>query len=142
LLLPADGLAGLGAPLNTVAPSGRLRLSWTTLELALADRQVDINGRTTLEMEDMSSRLSPLKPLGSYQLALDWRGQQAQLALRSIKGPLLLSGTGSLQNGRMQFSGQAEAADGYEQSLDNLLNLLGQRRPNSGGKNIIALEFR
>ena len=125
LLLPADGLAGLGAPLNTVAPSGRLRLSWTTLE-----------------MEDMSSRLSPLKPLGSYQLALDWRGQQAQLALRSIKGPLLLSGTGSLQNGRMQFSGQAEAADGYEQSLDNLLNLLGQRRPNSGGKNIIALEFR
>jgi general secretion pathway protein N len=142
LLLPADGLAGLGAPLNTLAPSGRLRLSWTTLELALADRKVDVNGRTTLEMEDMSSRLSPLKPLGSYQLALDWRGQQAQLALRSIKGPLLLSGTGSLQNGRMQFSGQAEAADGYEQSLDNLLNLLGQRRPNSGGKNIIALEFR
>jgi general secretion pathway protein N len=142
LLLPADGLAGLGAPLNTLAPSGRLRLSWTTLELALAERKVDVNGRTTLEMEDMSSRLSPLKPLGSYQLALDWRGQQAQLALRSIKGPLLLSGTGSLQNGRMQFSGQAEAADGYEQSLGNLLNLLGQRRPNSGGKNIIALEFR
>jgi general secretion pathway protein N len=103
---------------------------------------MDVNGRTTLEMADMASRLSPLKPLGSYQLALDWRGQQAQLELSSLKGPLLLSGKGSLNNGRLQFSGQAEAADGYEQSLGNLLNLLGQRRPNQGGKNIIALEFR
>jgi general secretion pathway protein N len=93
-------------------------------------------------MTDMSSRLSPIKPLGSYQLALDWRGQQAQLDLSSVKGPLLLSGKGSLQNGRLQFSGQAQAADGYEQSLGNLLNLLGQRRPTSDGKNIIALEFR
>ncbi|HZV66769.1 MAG TPA: type II secretion system protein N, partial [Telluria sp.] len=31
LKLPAEGLAGLGAPLNTLAPSGTMRLSWTTL---------------------------------------------------------------------------------------------------------------
>jgi general secretion pathway protein N len=142
LLLPADGLAGLGAPLNTLAPSGVMRLSWTALELEAQGNTVAVNGRTTLEMTDMSSRLSPIKPLGSYQLALDWRGQQAQLDLSSVKGPLLLSGKGSLQNGRLQFSGQAQAADGYEQSLGNLLNLLGQRRPTSDGKNIIALEFR
>jgi general secretion pathway protein N len=142
LLLPADGLAGLGAPLNTLAPSGVMRLSWSALELVAQDNMVAINGRTTLEMTDMSSRLSPIKPLGSYQLALDWRGQQAQLDLRSMKGPLLLSGKGSLNNGRLQFSGQAQAADGYEQSLGNLLNLLGQRRPTNDGKNIIALEFR
>ncbi|MES2264759.1 MAG: type II secretion system protein N [Pseudomonadota bacterium] len=142
LLLPADGLAGLGAPLNTLAPSGKLRLSWTALELALVDRNIAVNGRTTLEMADMSSRLSAIKPLGSYQLALDWRGQQAQLDLRSLQGPLLLSGKGSLDQGRFQFSGQAEAAAGHEQSLGNLLNLLGQRRATSGGKNITALEFR
>ncbi|GAB2856848.1 type II secretion system protein N [Pseudoduganella ginsengisoli] len=146
LLLPADGLAGLGAPLNTLAPSGIMRLSWSALELVAegnnAGNMVAINGRTTLDMTDMSSRLSPIKPLGSYQLALDWRGQQAQLDLKSMKGPLLLSGKGSLNNGRLQFSGQAQAADGYEQSLGNLLNLLGQRRPTSDGKNIIALEFR
>ena len=35
LLLPAQGLAGLGAPLNTLAPSGIMRLSWTALEVAL-----------------------------------------------------------------------------------------------------------
>jgi general secretion pathway protein N len=143
LLLPAEGLSGLGAPLNTVAPSGTMRLSWTSLELALEKRQVamiDIFGRTTLEMTDMASRLSSIRPLGSYALALDWRGQAAALTLNSIKGPLLLSGRGSLNNGRLQFSGQAEAAQGQEDALANLLNLLGQRKPGSD-RNIIALEF-
>jgi general secretion pathway protein N len=140
LLLPAEGLSGLGAPLNTIAPSGSMRLSWTGLELALADRQVAINGRTTLEMSDMASRLSSIRPLGSYALALDWSGQQAQLTLSSVKGPLLLSGRGSLNQGRLQFSGQAEAAQGHEEALANLLNLLGQRKPGSD-RNIIALEF-
>jgi general secretion pathway protein N len=141
LLLPAAGLAGLGAPLNTIAPSGVMRLSWTGLELALANRQIAINGRTTLEMSDMASRLSSIRPLGSYALALDWQGQQAQLTLNSVKGPLLLSGRGNLNNGRLQFSGQAEAAPGSEEALTNLLNLLGQRKPNTD-RTIIALEFR
>ena len=140
LLLPAEGLSGLGAPLNTIAPSGAMRLSWTGLELSLLDRQVSINGRTTLEMTDMASRLSAIRPLGSYALALDWAGQQAQLTLNSVKGPLLLSGKGSLNNGRLRFSGQAEAAQGQEDALANLLNLLGQRKPGSE-RNIIALEF-
>ncbi|HEV7816314.1 MAG TPA: type II secretion system protein N, partial [Janthinobacterium sp.] len=102
---------------------------------------IDVNGKTTLEMMDMSSRLSALRPLGSYEMAMDWHGQEAQLTLRSIKGPLLLDGTGGLANGRFRFSGQAQAADGYETTLASLLNLLGQRRM-SNGKNIIALEFR
>jgi general secretion pathway protein N len=46
-----------------------------------------------------------------------------------------------LQNGRLRFSGQASAAEGYEETLGNMLNLLGQRRM-VNGKNIIALEFR
>jgi len=141
LLLPAEGLSGLGAPLNTLAPSGTMRLSWTNLELAADNGMVAVNGRTTLELNEMSSRMSPLRPLGSYLLALDWHGQRAQLTLSSLKGPLLLSGAGSLDQGRFQFSGQAEAADGYEDTLANLLNLLGQRRANSE-KNVIALEFR
>jgi general secretion pathway protein N len=62
------------------------------------------------------------------------------LTLSSVKGPLLLSGKGSLNNGRLQFSGQAEAAQGYEDTLANLLTLLGQRRPDTD-RNIIALEF-
>ena len=139
--LPAAGLAGLGAPLNTLAPSGTMQLSWTTLALARAGNTVSVNGRTLLSMQDMGSRMSPIKPLGSYELAFDWRGQQAQLNLRTVRGALLLSGTGALNNGRLQFSGQAEAGPGYEDTLGNLLNLLGQRRM-VAGKKIIALEFK
>ena len=64
-----------------------------------------------------------------------------RMVLSTVRGALLLSGTGQLQNGRLRFSGQASAADGYEDTLGNMLNLLGQRRM-VNGKNIIALEFR
>ena len=141
LKLPAEGLAGLGAPLNTLAPSGTMRLSWTTLELRRQGQALAVNGRTILSMADMGSRMAPIKPIGSYELAMDWHGQQAKLTLNTVRGALLLSGTGALDQGRLQFSGQAQAADGYEDTLGNLLNLLGQRRM-VGGKNIIALEFK
>lgn len=141
LLLPAERLAGLGAPLNTLAPSGVVKLSWTTLELTRAGQTMLVNGRTLLSLADMGSRMAPVKPLGSYELTMDWRGQQAQMSLSTVRGALLLSGTGALDKGRFQFSGQAQAADGYEETLGNLLNLLGQRRM-VGGKKIIALEFK
>ena len=141
LLLPAGGLAGLGAPLNTLAPSGTIRLSWNLLDIARQGNTVAVQGRTVLSLTDMGSRMSPIKPLGSYEMAMDWRGQRADLALRTVRGALLLSGSGTLENGRLRFSGQAQAAEGYEDTLGNLLNLLGQRRM-VNGKNIIALEFR
>jgi len=141
LLLPAEGLAGLGAPLNTLAPSGAIKLSWNLLDIARRGQAVVMQGRTVLSLTDMSARMSPIKPLGSYEMAVDWRGQQADLMLRTVRGALLLSGSGTLENGRLRFSGQASAAQGYEDTLGNLLNLLGQRRM-VNGKNIIALEFR
>jgi general secretion pathway protein N len=54
---------------------------------------------------------------------------------------MLLNGSGMLMNGRLQFSGKAEAEAGQEERLANLLNLLGQRR-REGGKDVIALEIR
>ncbi|MES2933295.1 MAG: type II secretion system protein N [Pseudomonadota bacterium] len=141
IVLPAERLAGLGAPLNTIVPSGQMRLSWGGLQLARQGAKVDVFGQMTLDMLDIASRMSAIKPLGSYQLIMDWSGQQAQLTMRSVKGPLLLSGNGALANGRFQFSGKAEAATGQEETLANLLNLLGQRRK-EGDKDVIALEFK
>lgn len=141
LLLPAERLTGLGSPLNTLAPSGSMKLSWSTLALARNGNAMDVNGRTLLALDDMGSRMAPIKPLGSYEMTMDWRGQQAQLSLKTVRGALLLSGTGALDQGRFRFSGQAQAADGYEETLGNLLNLLGQRRM-VGGKKITALEFK
>jgi hypothetical protein len=80
LLLPAEGLAGLGAPLNTLAPSGVIKLSWNLLDIARQGQTVAVQGRTVLSLTDMGSRMSPIKPLGSYEMAMDWRGQRADLA--------------------------------------------------------------
>jgi general secretion pathway protein N len=139
--LPADRLVGLGAPLNTLQPSGQIQLSWSPLQMVRDGQKVGLSGLVTLDMQDMASRLSPIKPLGSYQLLFDWHGQQAQLTLKSVKGPMLLRGTGNLNNGRLQFSGVADAEAGQETRLANLLNLLGQRR-REGGREVTALEFR
>lgn len=141
VMLPAERLASLGAPLNTVQPSGRMRLSWDTLQVARQGRAVEVTGPMNLEMTDIASRLSPVKPLGAYNLALDWRGQQAQVALTTVKGPMVLKGGGMITNGRLRFSGTAEAEAGQEERLANLLNLLGQRR-REGGRDVIALEFK
>lgn len=139
--LPAERLSALGAPLNTLAPNGRMRIVWNELNASVDDGMPQLHGVVTLELDDIGSRLSPLNPLGSYRMRMTWQGTQAPLVLDSVRGPLLLQGNGLLKNGRLQFSGSAEAAAGQEEPLANLLNLLGQRRQQNG-KNIIALEFK
>lgn len=141
IALPAERLASLGAPLNTVQPSGQMRLSWQPLQLAYTQGTMSMTGQMDLSMQDIASRLSPIKPLGAYNLGLTWQGRMAAVKLTTLKGPMLLDGSGTLNNGRLAFSGTAQAAAGQEERLANLLNLLGQRR-NIDDKNIIALEFK
>jgi len=141
ILLPAERLAALGAPLNTIQPSGQMRLSWEPLQLTRQNGKIGMAGTMKLEMDDIGSRLSPVKPLGSYELAFGWHEAQASVILKTVKGPMLLDGSGMFANGRLQFSGTAQAEAGQEQRLANFLNLLGQRRQ-VGGKEVIALEFK
>ena len=141
ILLPAERLAALGAPLNTIQPSGQMRLSWGLLQMTLQNKNFGVVGAMKLDMDDIGSRLSPVKPLGSYELAFDWHDAQASVTLKTIKGPMLLDGSGMFANGRLQFSGTAQAEAGQEQKLANFLNLLGQRRQ-VGGKDVIGLEFK
>jgi general secretion pathway protein N len=141
MLLPAERLAALGAPLNTIQPSGQMQLSWETLQLSRQHGTLGVVGTMRLDMNGIGSRMSAVKPLGSYELKLDWHGTQADVKLGTVSGPMLLSGSGSFRDGRLQFSGTAQAEAGQEQRLANFLNLLGQRRQ-VGGKDVIALEFR
>ena len=141
VVLPAERLASLGAPLNSIQPSGQMRLSWELLQLARQGGKIEMSGAMNQEMNDIASRLSPVKPLGTYNLAFDWRGQEASVTLKSTKGPMLLSGSGVFANGHLQFSGKAESEAGQEERLANLLNLLGKRR-SEGGKDIFELEFK
>jgi len=141
IILPAERLAGLGAPLNTLQPSGQMRLSWSPLQLALQDGKVELNGTMDLELIDIASRMSPVKPLGDYNLNFNWQGQQATALLSTNKGPMLLNGKGTFNNGRLQFSGTAQAETGQEERLANFLNLLGQHRT-VNDRDAIALEFK
>jgi general secretion pathway protein N len=141
IFLPPERLEALGAPLNTIGPTGQIKLNWNALEFTRYSDKVDITGTMQLLMNDMGSRLSSIKPLGSYQLAFDWRGQNADIVLTTSKGPMMLSGNGSLIAGSFRFSGKAFAETGQEDRLANLLNLLGQRR-RDGDKDVIALEFK
>ncbi len=141
LNLPAERLAALGAPLNTVKPSGRMTLSWPALTITRADGTLRVDGHMQLDMTQIASALSPVKPLGAYRMHVDWQGGAARLDLKSLSGPLLLEGAGTIENGRLRFSGQARAQEGEEQRLAILLNLLGQRR-RVGNRDVIALEFQ
>ncbi len=139
--LPAERLSALGAPLNTIQPTGKMRLSWVLLQLEILKGVANLKGNINLEMNEIASRLSPVKPLGDYNLAVNWQGQQANVKLSTLKGPMRLSGTGKLINGRFQFSGIAEAESGYQEKLANFLNLLGQHRK-EGNRDVIALEVK
>ena len=141
LTLPAERLAGLGAPLNTLQPTGVMQLAWGPLNVSRSGARVDMTGKLTLDLQDMASRMSPVKPLGSYLLNMDWRGDYADVRLATQRGALVLNGSGAIRQNRLQFAGTAEAAAGEEEKLANLLNLLGQRRQ-LGDKNVIALEFK
>ncbi|WP_339936712.1 type II secretion system protein N [Undibacterium luofuense] len=141
LLLPTERLQGLGAPLNTIGPSGKLDMHWKNLSFVREGTQFNGQGQLLFTLSDMSSRLSPVRPLGSYEVRLDLQGTKMNLQLQTQQGPMMLSGTGGIQGGRLQFSGKAWAQDGAEAKLANLLNLLGQRRK-EGAKDVIALEFK
>ncbi|KAF3996611.1 type II secretion system protein N [Glaciimonas immobilis] len=143
LLLPAERLVALGAPLNTLQPTGKLLLSWVLMRLERrTDGTTGINcfGAMTLDMRGIETRLTPLNPLGSYRMQLDWRGERAGLTLQTLSGSLVLNGGGTVGQGHFQFSGTAEAAAGQEDRLAGLLSLLGQSR-RVNGKNVIGLEF-
>ena len=117
-----------------------MQLTWGPLLVVQHGAMVAVTGSTSLELSDMSSRLSNIKPLGAYHVGIQWNGDTAHLELKSTSGPMLLSGHGDLNNGQFHFSGQAEAEAGQEQRLANLLNLLGQRQ-RIGDKDVFALKL-
>jgi general secretion pathway protein N len=98
-----------------------------------------MQGLVALGLHEMSSRLSPVKPMGSYRLTLTGTLQGTPtpgLALSTLQGPLLLSGQGQWVGQRLRFTGEASAAEGHEAAFDNLLNILGRRQ---GARSLLSL---
>lgn len=132
---PAQLLAGLGTPWNTLNPEGQLQFTPRTVQLRWAAGRFTLDGQLDVQALDMASRLSTLRPLGDYQLHLGG-GAVPTLTLRTLKGDLQLSGQGQWVGGRLRFQGEASAVEGREAALSNLLNLLGRRQ---GSKSLISV---
>ncbi|KQP48597.1 type II secretion system protein N [Pseudorhodoferax sp. Leaf274] len=126
---PAAVLAGLGTPWNTVQPEGTLALSAQGLSLEWISGRLLVAGRLQLQANDLSSRLSTLKPMGSYRLTLAGGGGDApaSLQLETISGALSLTGSGQWVGSRLRFSGEAAADPERVDALSNLLNIIGRR---------------
>ena len=129
---PASALSGLGTPWNTLQAQGRLHLETRRLEMRWAEHRLQVAGEASLSLLDLSSRLSTLRPMGSYRLQLHGNTAQApmQVQLDTLEGRLQLQGKGQWSGERWRFEGEASAAPEHEAALSNLLNVLGQRRGN------------
>lgn len=132
---PASWLVGLGAPWNTIQPEGQMQLQTSQLQWTQQSGKEQLQGLAELQMQQLSTRLSTLRPLGTYRVRVQG-GDVMAITLDTLEGSLLLQGTGQLHNGRVRFSGEASAAPDAEAALSNLLNILGQRQ---GAKSILKM---
>jgi general secretion pathway protein N len=133
--LPADWLDGLGAPFNTLQPRGEIGWQSQALTLLWQSGRLVMSGQVTITARAMSSRLSPLRPLGSYQVIIAG-GDAPTLKLTTLEGRLQLTGDGQWTGGRLRFQGLATPAPGMEAQLANLLNAIGRRR---GSQSVLNL---
>jgi general secretion pathway protein N len=132
---PAAWLVGLGAPWNTVQPAGVMHLQTTRLVWAQRGDAAHLTGQAELQMRNLSTRLSTLRPLGTYRVRVQG-GDTMTLTLDTLAGSLQLQGSGQWQQGRLHFNGEATASPDAQDALSNLLNVLGQRQ---GNKSILKM---
>lgn len=132
---PAQLLSGLGTPWNTVNAQGQLALSTRALAFSWSAGRLQVAGVAQLDALDMASRLSTLKPMGSYRFTLKG-GAAPGLALSTLSGALQLSGQGEWVAGKLRFVGEASSAPESQAALSNLLNIIGRR---DGARSIIKV---
>ncbi|MDO8279900.1 MAG: type II secretion system protein N [Burkholderiaceae bacterium] len=132
---PLALLAGLGTPWNTVQPQGAVHLSTRGLSVEWVAGRIAIGGQARMDVLGASSRLSTLRPMGSYRITLNG-GSTSTLQLDTLEGRLQLQGSGQWVGSRLRFAGEASAAPEHEAALSNLLNIIGRR---SGPRSIITL---
>lgn len=136
---PTGWLSGLGTPWNTLQLGGTLRLTSPGLTVESVQGRMRFSGEAALDVAHASSRVATLDTLGSYRLTLSGdaaSGDAASLRLVTIDGALRLSGHGEWAGKGLRFRGEAQAAEGSETALNNLLNIIGRRQ---GARSVISI---
>jgi general secretion pathway protein N len=132
---PALLLSGLGTPWNTIRAEGLVAASSQGLVVQWIHGRLAFKGQLQVDATDMCSRLSTLRPMGSYRFLITG-GDTPRLSLSTTGGSLRLSGSGQWTDGRLRFEGEASAAPERQDALANLLNIIGRR---DGARSIIKV---
>lgn len=140
--LPANVLEGLGNPWSTLRPRGELGARWTDIHLAglmvnlpgFSAGNAPSSGVIRIIISNLTSPISPVKPLGGYEISANIADAGMNWTLSTTSGPLLLKGQGEFSskggkagNGGIHFSGEANASPESQESLIGLLSLLGKK---------------
>jgi general secretion pathway protein N len=133
LVLPTVDLSRMGSPWNTFKPQASLEVQWDNMTV----RQGQFNGKAAIELKDIASALTPVRPLGSYRVDVVGAGSSADVKLLTTQGPLSLTGNGvwTAQQG-LKLSIEALADESAKVKLQTLLSLMGRR---DGEKTIIRI---
>jgi len=123
--LPAAAL-GLGMP--RLAP---LRLTGDLLVKVsrLSFERGGIDGDATLQWRAAGSALTPVSPLGDYEVQFKAAGPSVRAALRTLEGPLQLDGDGTWSNGGPpSYVVSARVPAQHQEQLAPLLRLIAVER--------------
>ena len=132
---PSSLLAGLGTPWNTLQLEGQLALSLMNFSVGWVHNTLALEGQVQLSATQVSSRMSTLRPMGSYRVTLNG-GPTPTVQLETIEGSLELTGNGNWAGQRLQFDGVATAKPDRIEALSNLLNIIGRR---DGARSLIKV---
>ncbi len=125
LQFPANWLEATGTPWNTLRPAGAIRLNWGSFIVGQPFA-------VTLRWQDAQSALSVVKPLGNYEVRVDFAQNGAMAArLNTLAGDLKLEGQASWNAATgFAFTGFASASPSQEAALTGLLSQMGRLENN------------
>ena len=133
-VLPAAAL-GVAAPrLALIGPTGDLFFRISNFYFARGA----VSGNAVVEWRFAGSALTPVSPLGDYELRLDGGSGGLSASLRTLKGPLYLEGKGlRANNGPPTFSATARVDPQLLPQLAPFLRLIAIER----GEGVFELQF-
>jgi general secretion pathway protein N len=118
---PPELIEVLSGPWRSLHLRGKLIVRWTELVWDSSQR-----GSVEVEFVNASSKISPVKPLGSYRLAFQLN-QKISIELSTIEGILQLAGKGNIEMNRLSFQGDAKVRPESLDSLIGLLSIIGKK---------------
>lgn len=123
--LPAAALS-LGMPrLGPLRLTGEVVVDIAQLSL----ERGSVRGEATLQWRAAGSALTPVAPLGDYEVRFTATGNAVKGALRTLEGPLQLEGTGNWTSGAApSFLVTARVPEQHRDQLAPLLGLIAVQR--------------